>query len=98
MPFNNLPVHLPDLPRVAALQFQPLDPKSKLSEYIASVIFFAILFVIANIVVFTNGGGLKWWVLAIYLGWLALFGFALWLVGKNYEVTGYAMRQRDIIF
>jgi len=98
MTFNNLPVHLPDLPRVSELHFQQLDPKSKLSEYIASVLFFAVFFVVVNIVIFANGGGFKWWVLAMYIGWLVLFGFALWLVGKNYDVTGYAMRQRDIVY
>lgn len=98
MTFQNLPVHTADLPRVSELHFKQLDPKSRTAEYISTTVLFAILFVAVNILVFTLGGGFVWWVGALYAGWLALFGLSMWLVEKNYEVTGYAMRQRDIVF
>ena len=98
MTFQNLPVHTADLPRVSELHFTQLDPKSRTSEYIATTILFAILFVVVNIIIFTSGGGFAWWVWTSYLVWLGLFGLTMWLVEKNYQVTGYAMRQRDIVF
>lgn len=98
MTFQNLPVHTEQLPRVSELQLHQLDPKSRTSEYISTTILFAILFVVANIIVFSSGGGFVWWVGMIYLIWLVLFGLAMWLVGKNYKVTGYAIRQRDLVF
>ena len=98
MTFENLPVDIPNLPRVGELHFEQLDPKSRTSEYIGTVILFSILFIGINIFIFANGGGFKWWVGALYAFWLGLFGFSLWLVGKNYQVTGYAMRQRDIVY
>jgi len=98
MTFQNLPVHTDQLPRVSELQFKQLDAKSRTAEYITTTILFSILFVAVNVLIFTLGGGFVWWVGALYAGWLALFGLAMWLVEKNYQVTGYAIRQRDIVF
>ena len=98
MTFENLPVHTETLPQVADLTFQHLDPRSRTSEYIATTILFAILFIVVNIIVFSMGGGFHWWVWASYLTWLGLFGLSMWMVEKNYQVTGYALRQRDIVY
>lgn len=98
MAFQNLPVHSPDLPRVSDLQFTHLDPKSRTAEYITTIILFTILFLVVNIIVFSTGGGFVWWVGTIYFGWLAAFGLSMWLVDKNYQMTGHAMRQRDIVY
>ena len=98
MNFENLSVSLEDLPKVAALNFTQLDPRYRTVSYISTTLFFSFLFIVANIIVFANGGGLKWWVGAVYLVWLVWFGLGMWTVQKRYDLTGYALRQRDIIY
>lgn len=96
--FENLPVDVNELPQVSQLDYLSLDPNSKSVAYISNVIFYAIMFIAVNIAVFAGGGGFSWWVWTLYGLWLVWFGVGLLLVQKNYELTGYVIRHKDIIF
>ncbi|GIV32003.1 MAG: hypothetical protein KatS3mg030_305 [Saprospiraceae bacterium] len=98
MLFQNQQIELTSLPAVEDVDFQPLSPTYRTVAYLGTSISFGILFI-------------GWWIfqasadkLAPWIPWLALSGLAglyvisMSLVGLRYRMSGYALREHDVLY
>jgi len=95
--FKNSQINIDELPLVEKINFQKLDPAYLRVEYIATSLFFGLLFLgFLFLTVFGRWGFAPW--IGLLLG-LSVFWFlvALILVKINYSIAGYALRERDVV-
>ena len=99
MLFENSPIDLEQLPQIETVPFESLAPAYPKVSHIGNTIFFSILAIILILVfIFTEireQPVLPWALPSAWLFWLA---FATWLVNKTYQIQGYAIREKDIIY
>lgn len=98
MIFENQQIPVSGLPQVEEVTFQPLATNALQVRYWANGIFISLLFLLAISVlppIFSNWWWL--WMLIIFAVGSTLFVFFRWLIRRQFEVEGYALRQHDII-
>lgn len=97
MIFENSQISLSDLPHVEDVDFQRLSPAYRNVEYIATAIFWGMVF-FGWLIFFATGYAklpiLTWVMLGL---WAMFFALSMFFAGKRYEVAGYALREHDII-
>lgn len=98
MIFINQQVPVSDLPQVEEVSFQPLAPTALKVRYWANGILLSIVFLLLLSILPPVFSAWWWlWLLLICGAGAGLAFFFRWLIRKQYEVEGYALRQHDII-
>ena len=98
MIFENQQVDSKLLPNVESVGLKKLSVNYKTTKYIGTCILFAFLFFGALVFYFTSpakSGLLRY---GIFLLWVLFFALSLFLVGKRYQLSGYALREHDVIY
>ncbi len=99
MNFQNLQLHVRDLPKATDIQYEPLHKDYRSIRYLVCLIF-SILFFIVGVVLFSFLGllfrPLAW--LALISGLLVFVLLCVFLIYKGFPRKGYAVRERDIHF
>ncbi|MEO1261236.1 MAG: PH domain-containing protein [Bacteroidota bacterium] len=98
MIFENQQVDAKLLPSVGSVDLRKLSVNYKTTEYIGTCILFTVLFVGALLFYFGSSAQLGVFRFGIFLVWALLFFLSLFLVNKRYELSGYAVREHDVIF
>ncbi|MCB9285530.1 MAG: PH domain-containing protein [Lewinellaceae bacterium] len=98
MIFENQQIPVPDLPQVEVVSFQSLAPAALKERYWGNGLLFSIAFLLLLSTLPPVFSAWWWlWILIILATGFGLGYFLRWLILKQYEVEGYALRQRDII-
>jgi hypothetical protein len=97
MIFQNTQIVLTSLPAVEAVEFQRLAPAYRNVEYVGTAIYFGFLFIGWVVLFFVTLAKLPWLGWSLLALWVVLFALSMYLAGRRYEVSGYALREHDII-
>lgn len=97
MIFQNTQIVLTSLPAVEAVEFQRLAPAYRNVEYVGTAVFFGFLFIGWVVLFFVTLAKLPWLGWSLLALWVVLFALSMYLAGRRYEVSGYALREHDII-
>ncbi len=99
MIFDNSPINLDLLPKVEEVSLQKLAPAYLRVSIIGSVIFLLFMLVGLSIIVFQLSKlKVPYMTPTIYSAWGVLAILTLWLTYRGFQVQGYALRAKDIIF
>jgi uncharacterized protein len=99
MTFSNQQIYMDDLPTIEDLKYEPLDPRYK----VVSTIVVTIIFVIIAAIYFGLGFVIeRLWALPLILIFIIICVFlgGVWiaLIYKSFKYTGYALREKDIVY
>ncbi|HFA52023.1 MAG TPA: hypothetical protein ENJ95_23650 [Bacteroidetes bacterium] len=97
MIFENPQIETGQLPSVNDIEYKKLAPAYKQVEYIATAIFFAFLLIGAVIAFYNVPPEHEDARSGIFIIWAVLFALSMYLAGKRYEMSGYALREHDVI-
>lgn len=98
MIFQNTQISASQLPNLESINFLQLDKNYIKSELIASAIFFSIVCFVLLFFTLWNRWWNEWYFWPIWLGWIAWASTSVFFTFKNYEIAGYALRQKDIAY
>ncbi len=99
MIFENNQINTEELPSVSAVDYHLLDPAYLRVSYIGTAIFYVFLFIgpLISIIIIDSE---QWAFLKILTPavWLALLIFSFWVTKKGFNLKGYALREKDILY
>jgi len=99
MIFENNQIDLEQLPQIEIVDYHPLDQAYLKVSYIGNAIFFAFLLIgpLLSIVIIDQAefSFLKILIPSI---WLALMIFSFWITKAGFNLKGYAIREKDILY
>ena len=97
MIFENAQIPIADLPAVETVDFQRLSQSYRNVEYVGTAIFFTFMLLGWAIFVFVNPMKWAWLNFSLLAGWALWFSLAMYLAGRRFAASGYALREHDII-
>lgn len=99
MLFENSNIEVSDLPQSESIPFQQLAPAYPKVAYIGNFLFFTVLAIAMVVAFYWYKLPWEWnWYCLVPIIWLLWFLLATYLVSKNYEIQGYALREKDILY
>jgi len=99
MLFQNSPIELGSLPRIDDISMESLSPSYLKVSYLGTVIFFMILLaILLGIHLFAKFDILFWIEMVILSVWFLLFFLSLWHTYENFQIQGFAIRERDLTY
>lgn len=99
MLFQNTSIDLSTLPKLDDTEMESLSPAYLKVSYLGTTIFFVILAVVLTAIRFFAEFDIPYWVeLGIVGGWLLLLLFSLWHTYENFQLQGFAIRERDLTY
>lgn len=97
MILENTQIPINELPQAANVSYRQLDRAYLRVDYISTSLWFIFLFIFISVVFYWNTEKYYWWMLIPYV-LVGVWGIiSMFLISKNYAITGYAIRQRDIV-
>ncbi len=99
MLFQNNPIDLTTLPQLEHIQMKSLSPAYLKVSYLGTTIFFIMLAIILMAVRFFAEFDIPFRVeLGIVGGWLLLLVLSLWHTYEDFQIQGFAIRERDLTY
>ena len=99
MLFQNNPIDLTTLPQLENIQMKSLSPAYLKVSYLGTTIFFIMLAIILMAVRFFAEFDIPFRVeLGIVGGWLLLLVLSLWHTYEDFQIQGFAIRERDLTY
>ena len=97
MILKNTQIPVQQLPKAVSVDYKQLDQAYLRVDYISTSLWFVFLFGFITLTFFFGSEEWYWWMIFpyIFIGIWALI--ALFLIAKNYAITGYAIRQQDLV-
>lgn len=87
------------LPLLEMVDLHAVSPDYKRVQYYGTTIFFSILLVgLLCAIFYWRIYTQTFWIIFIPTVYLLLLGLRLFLIHKNYQILGYALRERDMLF
>ncbi len=99
MLFQNNSIDLTTLPQLDDTPMESLSPSYLKVSYLGTLIFFLILAIILIGIRFFAEFEIPFWVkLVAMVGWPLLFLLSLWHTYEEFQIQGFAIRERDLIY
>ena len=99
MLLQNSRVEVSSLPQIDDISMESLSPSYLRVSYLGTAIFFMILLVVLIGIRFFAEFLIPFWVeIAILTGWFLLFLLSLWHTYEDFQIQGFAIRERDLTY
>jgi uncharacterized protein len=100
MEHSNPQIMTDQLPSIEDVIFEKAHPKSRINDYIVLAIIAIILLSTYMVIAFFVEDTLfeMPWIGFAILGFTAILGMWIWLINRDYQYTGFALRSHDIIY
>ncbi len=99
MLFQNNPIDLTTLPQLEDTPMERLSPAYLTVSYLGTAIFFFMLALVLTAIHFFTDFDVPFRVkLVIISAWLFLFLFSLWHTYMDFQLQGFAIRERDLTY